>query len=717
MDAKYFGHSQGKTSFLTKLVFVLSLSLLNIIPIATLTTPARAETSIGTTGSVTISSSDTYTVLNSSLSISDSISISGFIDNVRVTITTDTGTVQITTTAGLNTVLGYDNSSSVGIAGDEIAFEGSVSNAQVAMNSLRYIANNVTGNATISISVSFVGSGSVNFNPDNGHYYIMYNRTNTTWAWAYDSTTTGINFNGQSGYLATSTSDTETAFIKDKVGLNQAWLGGYETTTSGSGVWKWVPNAPTSEAGKVFFYDIDNFPGTGCLNGLGGAGVVGAAGNCSGGTGVAGETITAMHNNWNSGEPNDDSGGAGDALQVLAGGTGEWNDLTQNSATLNYYLVEFGGKGETPTYEARSRTVIVAYTKPAASISTASPTSCPLLSISSLSPSGGTSSGGTRLTINGQGLTSSVYINERIADVRIASSNSVTVLTPPGTRGSATLRIDGCGNSASSTYLYDPDPVISSLFTSSISTSGGSITITGTFLSGASITIGTNRATISSNTDSLITATLPASPAGEKVMTLTTAFGSTTSKLTYLDPPNLAATISSGYIAQGDAVNLSYATTGATSYSTSGLLPQGLSLNTTTGSLSGTATKEGIYRFSITANNVAGSDTKSYALDIDRPTPKALTANLYFAYKITSLTPSNKSGLDRLIAKVKSVAPRNLSATITIAGGAGNSKTALTTTRHEQIRRYLEASGIKVKSATSTIGNANKVGITITWIR
>ncbi|MBM4179838.1 MAG: hypothetical protein FJ211_11005, partial [Ignavibacteria bacterium] len=106
-------------------------------------------------------------------------------------------------------------------------------------------------------------------------------------------------------------------------------------------------------------------------------------------------------------------------------------------------------------------------------------THCPLTSITSLSPLGGTSSGGTRLTINGSGLTSSVYINGRIADVRLSSSSAVTIRTPPGTKGSATVRIDGCNTSASTTYLYDPDPVISSLSASSISTSGGVITITG----------------------------------------------------------------------------------------------------------------------------------------------------------------------------------------------------------------------------------------------
>ncbi len=663
-------------------------------------------TSIGNSSSVSLNVSDTYTVLNNSLSLADSITISGFADNVRVVVSTDTGTVQITTTTSLNTVTGYDNSSSLGIAGDEIAFEGTVASAQAAINSLRYGANSVTGTATISISVSYVGTGTVSFNSENGHYYITYS-PNLTWQQAYDSTTAsancGIVFNGLCGYLATSTSETETTFIKDKTAGTEVWLGGSDTATEGT--WRWPYNSP--EAGAIFFKDFAQNAGTVnvnyCADGLKGycpAAVTGGS---------------AQYNYWNSGEPND-SGSNEDALQVTAGSNGYWNDLPTSSSTLPY-LVEFGGKGETPTYQSRTRSVIIYYTKP----TTVSPTllstpSCPTTTITSLSPSGGTSSGGTRLTITGSGLTSSVYINGRIADVRLSSSNAVTLLTPAGTKGTATVRIDGCNTSASTTYLYDPDPVISSLSTISIATSGGAITITGSFLSGASITIGTTRAAISSNTDALITASLPPSTAGEKVMTLTTPFGSTTSKLTYLEPPALKATLPAGYIAQGDLVSLSLSATGASSYSASGTLPQGLSFNTTTGLLSGIATKEGIYNFSITASNAAGSDTKNYTLDIDRPTPRPITTNLYFSHKNSTLSPSNKASLDRFITRINSVAPRNLSTTITMTGGAGNSKTSLTNIRHEQIKRYLEASGIKFKS-TTTSGSASKVEVAVTWTR
>lgn len=342
---------------------------------------------------------------------------------------------------------------------------------------------------------------------------------------------------------------------------------------------------------------------------------------------------------------------------------------------------------------------------------------CPLTTITSISPLGGPSSGGTRVTISGQGLSSSVYIAGRLADLRLASSTSVTVLTPAGSKGSATIRIDGCGSSASTTYLYDPDPVISSLSSLSISTLGGTITITGAFLSGASLSLDGSSALLSTNTDEKVIAVLPPSTPGEKTLTLSTSFGSATKKLNYISPPLLAQTLPSNYLAQEDLVSLSFAATGATSYSSVGTLPVGLTLNSLTGALTGKADKEGVYIFSITASNSVGSDTKSYTIDVDKPTPRALSANIYFAHRVVSLSATNRSSLDRLIKRIKAVAPRNLSATITITGGDGGSARNLTSLRHDEVKKYLDASGIRIKSVTSIPGNPNKIGVTASWVR
>ncbi len=321
------------------------------------------------------------------------------------------------------------------------------------------------------------------------------------------------------------------------------------------------------------------------------------------------------------------------------------------------------------------------------------------------------------MTIAGKGLTSSVYFGGKLATTLLSSATQVVVTSPSGTKGIVEVQVSSCGSTAKSNFTYDPAPSVSSVSPIVVSTLGGTAVISGSNLTGATVTHGSTQVTVSANTDSSLTATLGASTAGEKTFTVTTSFGSTTFNLTYVAPPALISKTPTTYFAQGDVVSISFAVTGATSYSSTGSLPAGLTLNATTGVLAGTATKEGLYTFSITAANQVGADTKSYSLDIDRVTPKTITANLYFAAKTTSLSASNKSGLDRLITKVKAVSPRNLAATVTLSGGAGNGKSSLASARHDQIKRYLEAAGIKVKSVASASGSANKVEISVAWIR
>jgi hypothetical protein len=345
------------------------------------------------------------------------------------------------------------------------------------------------------------------------------------------------------------------------------------------------------------------------------------------------------------------------------------------------------------------------------------PRYCAKTEILSVTPRGGSSVGGTRINIDGRGLTSAVYIDNSIANVRISSENRVVVVTPPSQKGIAIIRIDGCNSSASSNYFYDPDPLVSSISKNVISTSGGLLEILGEFLSGAKLFVDGVSAPILLNADSQITAQIPASTSGDKTLTLQTAFGSTSFKLKFIDPPILPVNIEVPYIAEGDFASLSFSSYGATSYISSGALPNGLKLNQATGQISGLATQAGIYTFYITATNEVGSDTKKYTIDIDRPAPKAITSSIYFSTKVAALSATNLSSLDRLINRIKAMAPRNLAATITISGGNDNSRRDLTTLRHDQIKRYLEASGIRIKSVTSIPGSPNKIEVTASWVR
>jgi VCBS repeat-containing protein len=339
-------------------VFALCISVL--APTSWSISPASATTSLGNASDVTINRAayrnDSATVLNSYLPSGDSLTISGFAaETIRITVTTSVGTVNITSSSGLSLVTGsgYANSSVITAAGTTIAFQGSTTNAQAALNTLRLnlptnLSNGASNTAVITVSVSFAGSQQVAFNADNGNYYILY-PSNRTWQASMDLTTAssncGVSFNGLCGYLATVTSAAESTFITNNVTTSQSWIGGNDITTEGS--WRWPANAPTAEANKIFFKDSANNPaGSFCSDGTTGA--------CT----ATGVDPVINYNNWNGSEPNDSAGE--DALQLLSGGTGKWNDLPSNSSLLPY-IVEFGGKGESVTYPSRTRNVRVAY--------------------------------------------------------------------------------------------------------------------------------------------------------------------------------------------------------------------------------------------------------------------------------------------------------------------------------------------------------------------
>ena len=75
----------------------------------------------------------------------------------------------------------------------------------------------------------------------------------------------------------------------------------------------------------------------------------------------------------------------------------------------------------------------------------------------------------------------------------------------------------------------------------------------------------------------------------------------------------------------GEAYSQTLTATGATpiKWSISGALPDGLSLNKDTGKISGTPTADGTAKFTVTAENSAGSDTKELSITITKDAPPA----------------------------------------------------------------------------------------------
>jgi len=183
--------------------------------------------------------------------------------------------------------------------------------------------------------------------------------------------------------------------------------------------------------------------------------------------------------------------------------------------------------------------------------------------------------------------------------------------------GTLTGAVTGHGGNGIVT-LYYPAHLIST--SPAAGTPGSSVTIDGTGLAGATVSIGGYAATVTSSSDSQVVATVPAPstpPNGAQPVNVTTAGGVTlpaVGAFTYLKvPPVFTAAGSPTAGTVGEAYSYTYTASGfpnPTFTVSSGTLPAGLTL-TSAGVLSGTPTHGGTSTFTVTASNGSSPDAIS----------------------------------------------------------------------------------------------------------
>ena len=156
-----------------------------------------------------------------------------------------------------------------------------------------------------------------------------------------------------------------------------------------------------------------------------------------------------------------------------------------------------------------------------------------LPTITSVSPSSGVTLGGTAFTITGTNLTgaTSVKVNGVAAtSVAVVSATKITAKTPAGTAGAKSVAVTTANGTATKagafTYLI-PVPTVSSVVPGSGPTRGGTVvTFTGTYLSGATLTIDGIPIEITYNTGTSFKIIAPAHSSGCFPGILTTSYGS-----------------------------------------------------------------------------------------------------------------------------------------------------------------------------------------------
>ena len=155
-------------------------------------------------------------------------------------------------------------------------------------------------------------------------------------------------------------------------------------------------------------------------------------------------------------------------------------------------------------------------------------------------PSAGPASGGTTVTITGTGYTSATSVNfgaTPAISFTVDSNTQITAVTPAGTGTVSVTVMTAGGTSNGVAYTYVPAPVISTIVPNVGPESGGNtVTITGTGFTGAtSVNFGVTPAAFTVNSDTQITAVVPAGAVAAQV-TVTTD-GGTSNGVTYIYAP------------------------------------------------------------------------------------------------------------------------------------------------------------------------------------
>ncbi len=171
--------------------------------------------------------------------------------------------------------------------------------------------------------------------------------------------------------------------------------------------------------------------------------------------------------------------------------------------------------------------------------------------VSGVSPTSGTTAGGTAVTITGTNFAAGATVTfggTAATNVVVVSSTSITATTPAHAAGAVTVTVTVSGQSGSLTngYTYLVGPTVSSVAPNNGPVAGGTaVTITGTnFAAGATVTFGgtaaSNVVVVSSTS---ITATTPAHAAGAVTVTVTVngQSGSLTNGFTYVVPPTVSS--------------------------------------------------------------------------------------------------------------------------------------------------------------------------------
>ena len=271
--------------------------------------------------------------------------------------------------------------------------------------------------------------------------------------------------------------------------------------------------------------------------------------------------------------------------------------------------------------------------------------------VTGVSPSSGPTAGGTSVTITGTGFTGATAVQfggAAASSFTVVSATQITATAPAGS-GTVDITVTTTGGTSATggadhlTYVAAPS-VTSASPTTGPASGGTSVTITGTGFTGATAVSfgGSAASSFTVNNATQITATAPAG-SGTVDITVTTTGGTSATgggdHFTYTNISIAPATLPAATVGAAYSQTMT-ASGGINPYSfaiSAGSLPAGLSLNSSTGVLSGTPTAGGAFNFTITVtDHVAATGHQAYSLTVNAPTITLSPASLAAATEFTA---------------------------------------------------------------------------------
>lgn len=303
-----------------------------------------------------------------------------------------------------------------------------------------------------------------------------------------------------------------------------------------------------------------------------------------------------------------------------------------------------------------------------------------------------------------------------------AAGNSIYLDATNVTRTFIITAASGGGGGGSSTPVYVPHPpTITSISAPEVCAISSQLVIKGTWLSGATAKVdGVSAQVLASSSNEMIIK-LPSAAVGTKTITVTNADGSATTTVNYAfaDTPIYVDYVYPETF-KDRFFSYVFKALDAVKYEISGTMPAGLTLNSTTGELSGAPTQTGDFVFKIIASNICASTTLVVYMFVDKAIPAAFTCSVAFNVPTSNnITDQKLAALKTCLAKTSSLSPKYVQPIIFISGGIPAGLTpdeALTHPRYLPILALIESMNLNEQLYLGAFdGNLNTVQLNVYW--